>query len=179
MPNPRTESLEAELRSMVRRFGVERVDRSLRKIARSSRRSRDAGREDSTAGARRPGDARKKRSRLTTPEYVARMDVAPERKALLVAAAEKFQDKSFLPTVGDVRNFCGVYGIDGSFDSRAGAAPKVFRFLASMSVEEMARMLDRGVFSGPARLGPIADAMRDAGRERSRPASSKVEAPAE
>lgn len=113
------------------------------------------------------------------PEYVARMDVAPERKALLVAAAEKFQDKSFLPTVGDVRNFCGVYGIDGSFDSRAGAAPKVFRFLASMSVEEMARMLDRGVFSGPARLGPIADAMRDAGRERSRPASSKVEAPAE
>ena len=94
------------------------------------------------------------------------MVLPDDRRRLLFEAAEKFQEKSFLPTVGDVRNFCEIHGVTGpSSGSRADTVPRIFKLLATMNTDDLRRMLDSGMFSGPARLGPIADAIRDAGRE--------------
>ena len=95
------------------------------------------------------------------------MVLPDDHRRLLVEAAEKFEQKSFLPTVGDVRNFCEIHGVTGpSSGSRADTVPRVFKLLGTMNTDDLRRMLDSGMFSGPARLGPIADAIRDAGRER-------------
>ena len=70
-----------------------------------------------------------------------------------------------MPTFGDIRNFCQVYGIDEpASKSRASAIPRVFKFMATMSDEEVQGILDGGMFSGPSRVGPIADAIRANGR---------------
>ena len=81
--------------------------------------------------------------------------------------AQRFHSKSFLPTFGDIANFCQTYNIDvPASKSRASAIPRVFKFIAAMEADEIQRMLDEGMFSGPARLGPIADAIRRNGRGR-------------
>lgn len=156
------DELRAALRSIVRRYGSGPVDRALREIRRAeehgarstSERKRGAGR----SGTRKKADAL---------DYVSKMNLPPARRLAMTAAAEKFRERRFLPTIGDVRNFWQVYGVDGQLPkSRAAALPKVFRFLSTLEPDRIARMLDEGAFSGPARLGPIADAIRTMSRER-------------
>ena len=89
------------------------------------------------------------------------MDHDPDKYPALLELANRFQDKSFLPTFGDIRNFCQAYGIDvPASGSRASAIPRVFKFIATMDSGEVQRIVDDRLFSGPARLGPIADAIR-------------------
>ena len=84
---------------------------------------------------------------------------------MVVELAGRFQDKSFLPTFGDIANFCHFYQIDKpASKSRASAIPRVFKFIASMEADDVRIILDQGMFSGPSRLGPIADAIRRNGR---------------
>ena len=109
--------------------------------------------------------AQRERSQELAPEYVANMDYDPEKRPALLELAKRFQDKSFLPTFGDIRNFCQTYGIDvPASGSRASAIPRVFRFIATMDGGKVQRIVDDWLFSGPARLGPIADAIRKNGR---------------
>ena len=162
------DALDNALRVLTRQCGYERISRSLRRLKRSER-SRVGGMHDASSERNATRTAREKRPRLTASEYVAKMDLPRARMQVLIDAAERFQNKSFLPTVGDIRNFFGVYEIDGIVSSsRANAVPRVFRFIAAMSTDEARRMLDDGMFSGPAELGPIADAIREAGKERIR-----------
>ena len=156
------DALRAALRSIVRRYGSGPVERALREIRRAeehgarpaSERKRGAGR----SGTHKKADA---------VDYVSKMDLPPARRPAMTAAAEKFRERRFLPTIGDVRNFWQVHGVDGQPPkSRAAALPRVFRFLSTLEPDRIARMLDDGAFSGPARLGPIADAIRTMSRER-------------
>ena len=92
-------------------------------------------------------------------------DLEKSPASALLELAKRFQDKTFLPTFGDIRNFCQVYGIDvPASKSRASAVPRVFKFIAKMDSSEIQRIVDDRLFSGPARLGPIADAIRKNGR---------------
>lgn len=153
--------LGTALRSLVRRYGLKQVDRSLREIRLSEPRHEGP--------KRRPGYANsgttKKRKAVSAQEYVSKMDQDPGKSAVLSELAKRFQEKSFLPTLGDIRDFCQVYGIDEpASKSRASAIPRVFKFMATMSSEEVRGILDDGMFSGPSRLGPVADAIRENGR---------------
>lgn len=151
--------LEAQLRLLVDHFGDDRVQLTLRRIAGSG--------PPTQPGRRASGAKKKSRPRATAPEFVSKMVLADDHRRLLAEAAEKFQEKAFLPTVGDVRHFCEVHGVEGPVSgSRADAVPRVFRFLATLNADDLRTTLDSGMFSGPARLGPIADAILDAGRER-------------
>ncbi len=115
----------------------------------------------------------RKRSRPTAPEYVANMELAPEKADTISQLAERFHAKSFLPSFGDVTNFCQHYNIDvPASKSRVGAIARVFKFLASMDPEDAREIADYQMFSGPSSLGPIADAIRRNGRARS--SSSKA-----
>ena len=108
----------------------------------------------------------KKARKPTATEYAAKMELADDKKTTITTLAERFECKAFLPTFGHVANFCETYGIDvPASRTRASAIPRVFKFLANeMEAEEVQRILDDGMFSGPSRLGPIADAIRRNGR---------------
>lgn len=153
--------LGTALRSLVRRYGADQVDRALREISRSESRVQDGNRR---SGGVRSG-VTKKRSSVSAQEYVAKMSDDPEKIPLMSELAKRFEQKTFLPTVGDIRNFCQAYGVDEpASKSRASAVPRIFRFVATMSCEEMQSILDGWLFSGPSRLGPVADAIRENGR---------------
>lgn len=116
-----------------------------------------------------PPKPRKRNPKLTAPEYVAKMDLPANHKRLMEEAADRFCAKSFLPTIGDIRNFCEIYQIAlPKSGSRASAIPRVFRFLAAMDTSELQTMLDNGLFSGPARYGLVSEAIMRASDARIR-----------
>ena len=115
---------------------------------------------------------RKKRS-INALERVAKMDLSQEKTAAVVELARRFDEKSFMPTFGDIAHFCHLYNVDEpSSKSRASAIPRIFKAIAAMEVEDIQRILDYGMFSGPSRLGPIADAISRNGRARARGTTS-------
>ena len=154
--------LKIQLRSLVDRYGIEQIEHTLKAIATSRRRSA-ARKRGSNDAAQRNGQRR--RTRTTAPEYVAKMDLSTERRTAALALAERFEEKSFLPTCADIRDFCGAYDIEAPASrSRASAIARIFKFVATMDVDELQRLLDENAFSGPSRLGPIAEAIRQNGR---------------
>ena len=150
-------NLQDALHSMVLEYGFERVEKALREVRRRKRKNK--------ASTDAVTKARKTKPKVTAPQYVAKMKLQPEKMRSVVALAGKFQDKSFLPTFGDIANFCQTYGVaEPASRSRASAMPRVFKYIAGMEPTDIQRLLDEGLFSGPSRLGPIADAIRRNGR---------------
>ena len=63
-------------------------------------------------------------------------------------ATEEFEQRVFLSTLNDIRNFCEAYGIEEPRSkSRASGIPRVFKFLVTMDVADVERMLDDRMFS--------------------------------
>ena len=150
--------LKDTLRLMVHRYGFERVERSLHEIRSSDHQLKST--KPSKALPNGTAAKQKKRSKVTAPEYVAKMELSAERESAVVELAKRFEDKCFLPTFGDIREFCQIYGIpEPASKSRASAISRVFKFIATMEIDELQNILNNGMFSGPSRLGPIADAI--------------------
>ena len=155
------------LQSMVQEHGFELVNKTLSEIG-----TREQGRELSNRTTKSDTGAsgirtrrRKTRRPVAAPQYVAKMELHPEIESSIVELANRFQDKKFLPTFGDITNFCRTYGIDEPASrTRSSAIPRVFKFIASMEADEIQRIVDWGLFSGPSRLAPISDAIRRNGR---------------
>ena len=157
-------SLRDTLRAMVLEYGFDQVDASLREIGFSGRPNQKARVSNRSAVTRL---TTRRKPKPTAPQYVAKMELLPEIEPTVVELAERFQSKSFLPTFGDIVNFCRLHGInEPASKSRTNAIPRVFKLIASMEADEVQRILDEGMFSGPSRLGPIADAIRHNGRVR-------------
>jgi len=168
--------LTSTLRSMVSEYGFERVNKVLHQVATSTGQSKESKliSQSSNKNKQVPVVATSKKRRATAEQFVERMELSPERYLVIVELAKRFERKSFLPTSGDVRNFCQIYGLDEpASKSRSSAIPRVFRFLATMETDEIKKVLEGGMFSGPSRLGPIADTIRRNGRAFSEPPSSK------
>lgn len=152
------EELRVALMSIVQRFGVDEVENVLQELD-----TRTAGGKSPAAPRRHSarGDAAGGRHRLTALEYVQKMDMSAERADVIRRAAKEFEQRTFLPTLGDIRSFCETYGIDEPRSkSRVGGIPRIFKFLTTMESAEVERMLDDRLFSGPVELGPIAEAIR-------------------
>lgn len=160
----RDDKLMHTLRSMVRKHGLSRVQQSLADIASSDHLF------DTQQGAQSPGkeqqfSAPDKRMRTKASDYVDKMDVPLETKEALKELAKKFERKLFLPTVADIRNFCRVHRIQvPDSTSRSNAFPRLFKFMATMGANDIRRVVEDGMFSGPSRLEPIADAIRSRSR---------------
>lgn len=156
--------LRSALHRLIQDHGYSEVQRGLRELKSSDlprknlRRSKG---DEASSSNRTTTKPKRHSSRVTAPEYVARAEISPDKRPLMDELSRRFENKSFLPTFGDVRNFCQIYSIDEpASGSRASAIPRLFKFLATMEVDEIRRILDDGMFSGPSRLGPIADAIR-------------------
>lgn len=172
------EKLINTLRSVVSEYGIENVERCIREIKLPliqeespdpSRRGRLSGKKKYTSS----NSDRKSRKVVTASEYIAKMDTPAEKTLLLSELADRFENKSFLPSYGDIRNFFQINGIEEpASGSRNAAIPRIFRFVSSMTVDEIRNLLDGGMFSGPSQLGPIADAIRANSRRQATTPSS-------
>ena len=108
-----------------------------------------------------------RRRAATAMERVEKMDLPSETADSVVQLAKRFDEKSFMPTFGDIAQFCRVYDVEEpASKSRASAISRVFSTLAAMDAEDLQILLDYGAFSGPARLGPISDAIARHSRAR-------------
>ena len=161
--------LENELKDallrMVQEYGFNQVNDALMTLGTSESEFTNPRQGVAPAVNSAPMRTRRRSTRTTAPQYVAKMTLQPETEAAVTELANRFEDKTFLPRFGDISRFCEIYGIDvPASRSRASAIPRVFKFLASMETDKIQRIVDRRSFSGPARLGPIADAIRRNGR---------------
>lgn len=162
--------LKNMLSSMVRQYGFERVSQSLREMETSerlSKRARHLERRKTSSDKDPVAKSGRRATRIAAQEYAAKTDISSEKKSLVAELERRFEDKSFLPTFGDVRNFCQIYRInEPASKSRPSAAPRIFKFIAAMKTDDIRRILEDGTFSGPSRLGPVADAIRNRAKFR-------------
>ena len=157
--------LKNALRMMVHQYGFEQVNRSLREIHHSVGQLKSGKQGKALYDNNTAKKPEKKRVKLNALEYVAKIELSSEKAQIAAELAKRFESKAFLPTFSDIRNFCQIYGINEPVSkSRASAIPRIFKFIVSMKTDEIQRILDREMFSGPSRLGPISDAIRRNGR---------------
>ena len=120
---------------------------------------------DAGKSAKPKKKTRKRAPKLNAAEYAAKMELPPDKQAAVVALAERFDRRKFMHSFGDIENFCQIHHIDvPKSRSRTSAIPRIFKFLAGMEMADIQRMLDYEMFSGPAEVAPIADAIRRNGR---------------
>ncbi len=157
-------TLRLELRSMIDQYGVDRVAQAFREV-RGSCSQPKAAKQNRVSRNQETGAGKKARTKVDVPEYVAKMEVSADNRSAITELAKRFQDGAFLPTFGDISDFCAVYGIEEpKSKSRASAVPRVFKFLAAMDAADVMRIVSDELYSGPTRLGPIAEAIRRNGR---------------
>ena len=146
--------LKLTLRTLVQEHGMGKVLKSLGEIA---------ARDNGAVKAVRQIKGRK--PRLTAPEYVGKMKLPLDKADAVVELAQRFEEKEFLPNFKAVAEFCRTYHLEvPASKSRVSAIPRVFKFIAKMEDEEVESLLENGMFAGPSRLGPIADAIRNFNR---------------
>lgn len=149
------QKLTETLQELVRRHGISSILQGLAEI------------HDSPEPPTLPSSPNRSRAptagkRKLAADYVARMSLPPEKADVMQRAAQRFDEGKFLPSIADIREFCRVYRVElAKSSSRASSIPRVFKFLVAMDIARVTRILDEGAFSGPARLAPIADAIRD------------------
>lgn len=131
--------LDEQLRLLIQQYGIAEVRRRLRVITKPPARSR---------------------VRRNARDYVTGMNLPSSQTERLLALAQLFEEKLFLPTAAVIRNFLEAYGAAPlKFKTRQDAIPLMFRYLSSLSDERLDRIIKEGAFSGPSELGPIADAI--------------------
>lgn len=146
------------LTALVREYGHEEVLQSLNSVAASykDRVSPNNGNSDAQ-------DAAKKR-KATPTELVERSLLPHASKILLRRLAERFEAKSFLPSIGDVRHFLEMNGFpDEKPIQRAEAFRVVLKVIAQMPEEAIGRLALSHVHSGPSELAPLSQAIKAAG----------------
>lgn len=166
-------NLKDALRSIVHEHGFERVHDQLHAMQISESHTGQLGLSAQLTAKGRKARKAARKPRLTAPQYVAKMELPLEKEPSVAELAERFHAKAFLPSFGDIANFCHLYSIDvPASRTRANAIPRVFKFIAEMESHDIQKIVDEGMFSGPSRLGPIADAIRRNGRASSAAATS-------
>ena len=132
--------LDEQLRLLVQQYGIAEVRRRLSAII---------GRRGSS------------HPRKSARGYATGMNVPSSQKERLLTLAQRFEEKRFLPTASEIRNFFEAYGASSvKFRTRQNAIPSVLRFLSSLSDEKLDRIIKEGSFAGPSELGPIATAIK-------------------
>ena len=160
------DNLRDALLLMVREHGFDQIQRCLNEIELLEHTHRPVVRKPTKADeAPAKRSPRRSRPKSTATQYVAKLELSPEKVASVAELAKRFDVKAFLPSFGDIRHFCDIYGVDTPASrTRVSAIPRVFKRIATLEAADIQRIIDEGHFSGPSRLGPIADAIRRNGR---------------
>ena len=113
---------------------------------------------------RRP---RKKTQKPTASSLASKISIPSEQKRLIQILAERYDAKLFLPTVGDIRYFFEMHGeVPPSSKQRGDKFRKILKLLSTLQENTLRKIIEDDAHSGPAQLGPLSDAMRNAGKQR-------------
>lgn len=163
----RVELLRAMLAVLIDEWSLDTVRSELNRISTETREPLHSG--ELTAGE--PGsETRRKRpsEKPTAAMMAAKVSLPPGQKQLVQMLAVKFDSKQFLPTSGDIRYFFEAHGEDAPpSKQRIESFRRVLRLLSSLPEGALRTMIDDAVHSGPSSLGPLSDAMRGVGAQRS------------
>jgi len=120
------------------------------------------------AEGRQPRSAKKK-VRVSATEQIQRLPLEGEQKELLLQLAERYDQKLFLPSVADVREFLIMMGTRPiGMKDRTQAFRVLLGSLSQLPVARLRRLSQTALHSGPSELGPISDAIAIAGDRLSR-----------
>ena len=159
----RNKVMEELLRVLVKEWGHQAVRQALNDIegTTSAALAGRSGREERSGRASAGPGAGRERHKLNPVEQIAKMELPDSKKAVLLALASHFEKRLFLPTTADVKNFLEInHASAGILHGRDRALSKVLHILVGLSEESLGRMLQDDTHSGPARLGPLSEAIR-------------------
>lgn len=153
--------LESLLKAIINEWGIGKVRECLLDL---ETRGETANILDKTAGKSR---VPRKYSRPSAVSLATKAELPSNKKQLILKLAEKFDRKEFLPTAGHIRYFCDMNNAPiGAVKQRPDAFRKVLKLLANMPEESLQLLLDHGQHTGPSALGPLSQAMRSIGEQR-------------
>jgi hypothetical protein len=98
-------------------------------------------------------------------EQVGRLQVDGPRRNVLLEIAAQFDRKQFLPSVADVREFLILSGGHPSgIKDRTEGFRTLLQMLVEVPDERLQSVLEAAKHAGPSQLGPISDAISNAGQ---------------
>jgi hypothetical protein len=109
--------------------------------------------------------ARTIRSEPKAVDLIEELQIVDERKQLLLQLARAFDARTAFPSTSDLRAFFASHHQNvKEIRSRTHAFRKMIPLLQRMSEKGLLRVISRAQYSGPADLGSISDAIKDAGQ---------------
>lgn len=154
------DTLQKILLALVDDFGYRDVRRTLEGFSESTTKIKGL-RKTSAIGR---GKAKTKRGAVAIVEALEIDN--EEKKEILLSLAGKFEKKTFMPNINNVRAFLAQQGQDIShIKSRQQTVPTIFKCLADWEANSLNEMHDTGEYSGPKSLSVIAESIEKAGRQ--------------
>jgi hypothetical protein len=156
--------LEDLLRTLIQEWGTEEVLSTLEQLRGGRHQSatnklifeRRSNREFTrkSIGSKRP----------SATQQVAKLNESDERRETLMTIATKYDQKAFLPTTGDVKEFLAMLGAGTSaIKDRSDGFRQLLVSFMHLPSERLRHLANSSNFSGPAQLGPLSDAIRESG----------------
>ena len=96
--------LKDTLRLMVHRYGFERVEQSLHEM-RSDHQLKSSKQGKMQPGPRTAKKPKKRKAKVTAPEYVAKMELSAERESAVIELAKGLRTNVFCPHLAILENF--------------------------------------------------------------------------
>jgi hypothetical protein len=149
------------VRMLVEEWGYDEVQRALAQLSEMG-----GGTAPEERAARQPSSKREgsRSKKLTAVEQVARLSIPDRERETLLGIAAKFDQKEFLPRVVDIREFLAMRGEDSSgVKDRLDGFRRLLRSLSKLPSDKLEGLMSSARYSGPARLGPLSDAIRSTG----------------
>ena len=160
---PRDNLLDMLLKVLIDEWGYGLVHERLESLNISNEAQ---SREVAPSKQRRP---RKKTEKPIASALALKISLPPEQKRLIQILAERYDAKLFLPTAGDIRYFFEMHGeVPPSSRQRGDKFRQILKLLSTLQENTLRKIIEDDAHSGPAQLGPLSDAMRNAGKERLR-----------
>lgn len=162
--------LKSILLPLVDEWGCANVLAAVRELEADKR--KPAGRLEPSRRGRAPSGAQ--------PPFAAilrSLDTTPDRRERLQRLAERYRARTFLPSMGDVRHFLSMHGDFGEFRDRSAAVRRVLAVASQMGSTELDATLADESFTGPSKLGPLADAIKEVGSSQRGASTDEVKDP--
>ncbi len=107
--------------------------------------------------------------RFAAMQLVEKLEIQSDVKQPLTILANRFDDKDFLPSVADVREFIIMAGErPPTMKNRQESFRNLLRVLLRLPPDRLRQLAEAAGHSGPAQLGPISDAISAAGERIAR-----------
>lgn len=112
-------------------------------------------------------DQRKRAPKITALELAKRVNVPISRRNHVEEIAKRFDQRAFLPTSADAREFLILAGKKPkAIKDRSDAFKQVLTVLLQVPTERLAGIVGSSAYSGPSELSAISDAIGQISRSR-------------